>query len=79
MRYAFVLVERNFDGPLAELPLSLRRQTIHLLWTVALTGCSAPVIATRGSAVPAAVGLAALSVSFVNDVIWLARDARRVR
>lgn len=77
MRYAFLLAGLRLPWLRAALPPSVRRQTVCVVQVVTLIVCLAPVVPAPWSAALAALGLAALGASFLKDVTWLARDARR--
>lgn len=79
MRYLFVLAGVYLKWLRAELPPSMRRQTVCVAQVVTLTVCLAPIVPMAWSAGLAALALAALVASFVKDVEWLARENRRAR
>jgi phosphatidylglycerophosphate synthase len=75
LRYAFVAAGARWTWLNAPLPASRRRQAICVLQIVALTVAVAPPIPAPISTIVAAVALAALSVSFLIDTVWLWRRA----
>lgn len=77
MRYAFVLASRPWPWLAAPLPPSWRRKTICVVQITALIVCLGPVIPRAVSAALAAITLAALSASFLVDIVWLARHRPR--
>ena len=79
MRYAFVLAGCLLPWMRVALPASGRRQGACVMQVVALIACIVPVVPVPWSAAIAALGLGALSASFLIDIAWLAREARRAR
>jgi phosphatidylglycerophosphate synthase len=75
LRYAFVAAGARWAWLTAPLPASHRRQAICVLQIVGLTVAIVPAIAPPISAAVAAVALAALSYSFLIDILWLWRRA----
>ncbi len=78
MRYAFVLAGLAVSWLRASLPPSVRRQAVCVAQVVVLIVCLVPAIQPPWSEALAAAGLAALSVSFMVDIGWLARNGRRI-
>jgi phosphatidylglycerophosphate synthase len=79
MRYAFVLAGLWFPWLRAGLPPSVRRQAVCVVQVVTLIACLVPIVPVPWSAVLAALGLAALSASFLADIAWLAGKAGQAR
>jgi phosphatidylglycerophosphate synthase len=74
MRYAFVAAGWLLPWLARPLPSSRRRQAICVLQIVCLCAAVSPVLAPRASAPISAIALAALSASFLVDVVWLQRE-----
>lgn len=79
LRYAFLLAGLLLPWLRAALPRSVRRQSVCAVQMAVLIVCLAPVVSRPWSAALAALGLAALSASFLIDIAWLTRAARRAR
>jgi phosphatidylglycerophosphate synthase len=75
LRYAFVAAGARWTWLRAPLPPSRRRQMVCVVQIAALIAAIVPVIAPPASATIAALALAALSGSFLIDVVWLWRRA----
>jgi phosphatidylglycerophosphate synthase len=73
LRYLFVLAGTAWPVLRRPLPVSRRRKAIAVLQMVVLIVAVAPVIPASAAAFIAAVGLGALLLSFLVDVIWLLR------
>ena len=76
MRYVFVAAAWVWPWLAAPLPERWRRKAVCVLQIVSLILCLCPWLPQPLSAVIAAAGLAALTVSFLLDVVWLARHAQ---
>jgi len=76
MRYAFVAAALAWPWLSAPLPASRRRQAVCVLQITLLIVCLGPVIAPAAASALAAIGLAALTLSFAIDVSWLVRARR---
>jgi phosphatidylglycerophosphate synthase len=79
LRYAFVGAGMLLPWLRAALPPSGRRRAIAVVQMVALIIALAPVVPVALSAPVAAIGLAALSLSFLLDIAWLFQNASQVR
>jgi phosphatidylglycerophosphate synthase len=75
MRYVFVAAGTRWRWLRAALPRSRRRQTICVVQVVSLTVALIPPVPPSISAPVAALGLAALTWSFLVDIQWLWRRA----
>lgn len=73
MRYLFVLAGRRLPWLRAELPPSRRRQAVCVLQTPALLIALAPPAPTGPAIAAATLALAALTVSFAVDIVYLYR------
>lgn len=73
MRYLFVLAGRVLPWLRAELPPSRRRQAVCVLQTPALLVALAPAVSTSVAIATAGFALAALTVSFAADIVYLYR------
>ncbi|RYF81237.1 MAG: CDP-alcohol phosphatidyltransferase family protein [Comamonadaceae bacterium] len=76
MRYVFVAAAWIWPWLAAPLPERYRRKVVCVVQIVSLILCLCPWLPQPLSAAVAAVGLAALTVSFLLDVVWLARHAQ---
>jgi phosphatidylglycerophosphate synthase len=79
LRYAFVGAGMLLPWLRTALPPSGRRRAIAVVQMVALIIALAPVVPVALSAPVAAIGLAALSLSFLLDIVWLFQNASQVR
>jgi phosphatidylglycerophosphate synthase len=77
MRYAFVGAAAIWPWLADPLPPSRRRQTICVVQVVGLIVAVAPIVQPPASAAAAAVVLAALTYSFLVDILWLHQRAHR--
>lgn len=75
MRYGFVAAAWVWPWLAAPLPERWRRKGVCVVQIVSLILCLCPWLPMPFSAAIAAVGLAALTASFLQDVVWLARHA----
>jgi len=73
MRYVFVAAALVWPWLGAPLPAKRRRQAVCVTQITVLIVCLGPIIPAAASAVLAALGLAALVLSFAIDVRWLRR------
>ena len=73
MRYVFVAAGWLLPWMRAELPPSVRRQTVCVVQVVALIVALAPLVTPPLSTAISAAGLAILTWSFAVDTAWLAR------
>jgi phosphatidylglycerophosphate synthase len=79
LRYVFVAAGRVLPWLRQSLPPSGRRRAIAVVQMVALIVTLTPVVPVALAAPAAAIGLAAVSLSFVLDVVWLLQNASQVR
>jgi phosphatidylglycerophosphate synthase len=79
LRYAFVGASVLLPWLRNPLPPSERRRAIAVVQMVALIVALAPVAPVALSAPVAAIGLAALSLSFLLDIVWLFQNASQAR
>jgi phosphatidylglycerophosphate synthase len=79
LRYAFVSMSLVLPWLRNPLPPSDRRKAIAVVQMIALIVTLAPVVPVAMSAPVVAMGLAALSLSFLVDIIWLFQNASQVR
>ncbi len=77
LRYLFVAAGMVLPWLHRPLPASARRKSIAVVQVVALILTVAPFVPARAAAVIAAVGLCALALSFLVDVVWLLQNAAR--
>jgi phosphatidylglycerophosphate synthase len=75
LRYIFVAAAMGLPFLRRALPPSRRRKTIAVVQTVALILTIAPFVPAAAGSRIAAVGLVALSLSFLVDFIWLIQNA----
>lgn len=75
LRYAFVAAGRPWPWMRARLPDSFRRKAICVVQIAALMIALAPIVPAPAARTIAAAGLAALTYSFLVDVLWLWRRA----
>jgi phosphatidylglycerophosphate synthase len=77
MRYLFVAAGSTWPWLAAPLPPSRRRQTICAFQVTMLVVCLVPILPQSVAVACAALGLAALAMSFTTDVarLWQARHA----
>jgi phosphatidylglycerophosphate synthase len=73
LRYAFVAAGWLASWIARPLPPSRRRQTICVVQIAALVAVVSPLISANVAAPVAAAALAALTVSFLMDILWLWR------
>ncbi|MBS0427646.1 MAG: CDP-alcohol phosphatidyltransferase family protein [Proteobacteria bacterium] len=73
MRYAFVAAGKAWPWIDRPLPPSWRRKAVCVLQIVTLIACLCPLLPPTLAVATAATGLAALTVSFLLDLVWLAR------
>jgi phosphatidylglycerophosphate synthase len=79
LRYAFVGASVLLTWLRAPLPPSGRRRAIAVVQMVALIIALAPMVPVALSAPVAAIGLLALSLSFLLDSVWLFQNASQAR
>jgi phosphatidylglycerophosphate synthase len=79
LRYVFVGAGMVMPWLRRPLPASTRRKSIAVVQVVALILTLAPFVPSRAASASAAVGLGALTLSFLVDVVWLLRNASLVR
>ena len=79
LRYTFVGASVLLPWLRNPLPPSERRRAIAVVQMVALIVALAPVVPVALSAPVAGIGLAALSLSFLLDMVWLFQNASQVR
>jgi phosphatidylglycerophosphate synthase len=79
LRYAFVGAGRLLPWLRQPLPQSARRRAIAVVQMVALIGTLAPVVPVALAAPVAAIGLAAVSLSFLLDIVWLLQNSAQAR
>jgi phosphatidylglycerophosphate synthase len=77
LRYVFVGAGRVLSWLRRALPASARRKSIAVVQVVALILTLAPFVPARVAPAIAAVGLCALTLSFLVDVLWLWQNASR--
>jgi phosphatidylglycerophosphate synthase len=77
LRYAFVGAGRLLPVLRSPLPPSQRRRAIAVVLMAALIVSLAPGVPPALSMPVAAIGLAAVTVSFLLDIAWLSHDALR--
>lgn len=75
-RYGFVALQLAWPRLRRALPESKRRKQVFVLQAALLTACLAPLVTSPLGALFAALGLAALSLSFAIDLAWLIRTPR---
>jgi phosphatidylglycerophosphate synthase len=79
LRYAFVGAAVLLPWLRAPLPPSERRRAIAVVQMVALIIALAPEVPVALSAPVAAIGLCALSLSFLLDIVWLLQNGSQER
>jgi phosphatidylglycerophosphate synthase len=79
LRYVFVGAGLVMSWMRQALPPSTRRKSIAVVQVIALILTLAPFVPTTVAPVIAAVGLCALTLSFLVDVVWLLQSAARSR
>jgi phosphatidylglycerophosphate synthase len=79
LRYAFVSLGLVLPWLRNPLPPSERRKAIAVVQMIALIVTLAPVVPVAMSAPAAALALAALSLSFLVDIVWLFQNASQAR
>jgi phosphatidylglycerophosphate synthase len=79
LRYGFVAAGMAVSWLRRPLPASARRKFVAVVQVVALILTLAPFVPARVAPAFAAVGLCALSLSFLVDVVWLFQQALRSR
>lgn len=75
LRYGFVVAGMACSWLRRPLPPRTRRKSIAVVQVIALILTLAPFVPARVAPAIAAVGLCALSLSFLVDVVWLFRNA----
>ncbi|MGE3956957.1 MAG: CDP-alcohol phosphatidyltransferase family protein [Vicinamibacterales bacterium] len=75
MRYLFVVAGWAWTWLDAPLPPSTRRKTVCVVQIVGLGAVVSPLLVVPASLVAAGITLAALTWSFLVDVLWLRRQA----
>lgn len=75
MRYVFVAAAWVWPWLAAPLPERHRRKVVCVVQIVSLILCLCPWVPPPFSAAIAATGLVALTASFLQDVVWLARHS----
>lgn len=73
MRYAFVAAGQAWPWLDRPLPPSWRRKAVCVLQIVTLIACLCPLLPPLPAAAVAAAGVVALALSFLLDLVWLAR------
>jgi phosphatidylglycerophosphate synthase len=71
LRYAFVAASLALPWLRRPLPASHRRKVVAVVQVIALIFVVAPFISAAAAAAIAAVGLFALTLSFLVDIVWL--------
>lgn len=79
LRYAFVGAGRLLPWLRQPLPPSARRRAIAVVQMVALIATLAPLVPVALAGPVAAIGLAAVSLSFLLDIVWLLQSAAQAR
>jgi len=79
LRYLFVAAGLVVSGLRRALPPSMRRKFIAVVQVVALILALAPFVPATVTPAVAAIGLCALTLSFLVDVVWLLQNAVRSR
>jgi phosphatidylglycerophosphate synthase len=79
LRYTFVGASVLLPWLRNPLPPSERRRAIAVVQMVALIVALAPVVPVALSAPVAGIGLVALSLSFLLDIVWLFQNASQAR
>ena len=77
LRYLFVFASWFWPALQGPLPESMRRKTVCVVQGVGLLVALGPIIPPAMATAVAAIALAALIYSFVVDVVWLSRQARK--
>jgi phosphatidylglycerophosphate synthase len=77
MRYAFVAAGWVLPWLARPLPPSRRRQAVCVVQIICLCAAVSPLLTPRTSAPVSAIALAALTASFLADVVWLQRERQR--
>lgn len=77
LRYVFIGAGRVLPWLRRPLPASTRRKSIAVVQVVALILTLAPFVPARATPAIAAIGLCALTLSFLVDVVWLLQNASR--
>lgn len=78
-RYVFVGARLGLPWLRRPLPPSARRRAVCAIAVVALLAGLAPPLDAASATVAAAIAVAALSYSFIADIVWLARRRGRPR
>jgi len=78
LRYLFVVCGALLPWLRRPLPPSERRKTVAVVQMVTLIVALAPVIPVPVSGAVALLGLAALTLSFLLDIVWLVQNASQV-
>ncbi len=79
LRYAFVVAGRLLPWLRQPLPPSARRRAIAVVQMVALIVTLAPVVPAALAGPVAVIGLTAVSLSFLLDIVWLLQNAAPAR
>ncbi len=79
LRYAFVAAGRLLPWLRQPLPPSERRRAIAVVQMVALIVTLAPVVPVALATPVAAIGLTAVALSFLLDILWLLQNAAQAR
>jgi phosphatidylglycerophosphate synthase len=79
LRYAFVVAGIAVPWMRCPLPASHRRKAVAVVQVIALIVVIAPFVPAAAAAVVAAVGLCALTLSFLKDIVWLFQNSAQSR
>jgi phosphatidylglycerophosphate synthase len=79
LRYAFVVGGIAVPWLRCPLPASQRRKAVAVMQVIALIVIIAPFVPAGMAEVVAAVGLCALTLSFLKDIVWLFQNSAQSR
>ena len=79
LRYAFVVAGVVLPWLRCPLPASQRRKAVAVVQVIALILVIAPFVPTPVATAVAALGLCALTLSFLKDILWLFQNSAQSR
>jgi len=79
LRYAFVVAGIALPWLRCPLPASQRRKAVAVVQVIALILVIAPFVPTPVATAVAAIGLCALTLSFLKDILWLFQNSAQSR